>query len=55
MVNPILNPMISLPLLKKFIFDPGRIKRSSPEQIKRYGFKGKNKEKRLGAHSNRSA
>ena len=36
MVNPLLNPMNSIPLLKRYIFDPGRLKRLSPEQMARY-------------------
>ena len=36
MLNPLLNPFESLPLLKSSILDPGRLKRSSPESLKRY-------------------
>jgi phenylacetate-CoA ligase len=36
MVNPLLNPFNSLPLLKNVIFDPGRIYRLNPYQMKKY-------------------
>jgi len=36
MVNPLLNPFNSIPLLKNIIFDPGRINRLKPNQMKTY-------------------
>ena len=36
MVNPLLNPMNSIPLIKNVILDPGRIHRLNPEQMKKY-------------------
>jgi len=35
-MNPLLNPLISIPLLKSYILDPRRIHRLKPEQMKRY-------------------
>jgi len=35
-MNPFLNPLISLPLLKNYILDTGRIQRLNPKQLKRY-------------------
>lgn len=35
-MNPLLNPLISMPLLKSYIMDPSRIKRLNPRQMKRY-------------------
>lgn len=36
MVNPLFNPMNSIPLLIRYLVAPGRLERLSPEQIKRY-------------------
>ena len=36
MVNPLLNPMVSFTLLKNVIFDPRRINRLNPDQMKKY-------------------
>lgn len=35
-MNPLINPFISLPLLKSYLFDPGRLQKASPQQLKRY-------------------
>lgn len=35
-MNPLLNPLISLPFLKNLILDPGRTERLSPKQLERY-------------------
>jgi len=35
-MNPLLNPMISLSLLKSYIFDQSRLKRLSPKQLEKY-------------------
>lgn len=35
-MHPLLNPAISLPFLKNYLADPGRIQRLSPEQLQRY-------------------
>jgi len=35
-MNPLLNPLISVHLLKSYLLDPGRIQRSNPRQLKRY-------------------
>ena len=35
-MNPLLNPLISLPFLKNYILDPKRIERSTPKQLERY-------------------
>ncbi|HDM67188.1 MAG TPA: phenylacetate--CoA ligase family protein, partial [Thermoplasmatales archaeon] len=35
-MNPLLNPFISIPLLKSYLFDPGRLRKTSREEIKRY-------------------
>jgi phenylacetate-CoA ligase len=35
-MNPLLNPVISFPLLKRYLIDPGRINRSDETKIKRY-------------------
>lgn len=35
-MNPFLNPITGLPFLKNYLFDPGRLKRQRPEQIKKY-------------------
>ena len=35
-MNPLFNPLNSLPLLRNYIFDPGRIKRLNHNQLKRY-------------------
>jgi len=35
-MNPCLNPITALPFLKNYLFDPGRLKRQSPKQIKKY-------------------
>jgi len=36
MINPLLNPNNSLPLLKSVIVDPKRLQKSTPSQIKKY-------------------
>ena len=36
MINPLLNPMNSIPLLTRYILEPGRLKRLNPKQMKRY-------------------
>ncbi len=36
MINPLFNPMNSVPLLMRYILDPGRLKRLNPRQMKRY-------------------
>jgi phenylacetate-CoA ligase len=36
MINPLLNPMNSIPLLKSYIFDTNRLDRSNPKQVKKY-------------------
>ena len=35
-MNPFLNPLNTLPLLKNIIFDPGRLKRLNQKQIEKY-------------------
>ena len=35
-MNPFLNPKIALPLLKNYVFDPGRLKRLNTEQLNKY-------------------
>lgn len=35
-MNPFLNPLISLPLIKNYFLDTGRIQRLNPKQLKRY-------------------
>jgi len=35
-MNPLLNPLISVPLLRGYLFDPSRIRRLSPKQLKKY-------------------
>ncbi|MCK5030053.1 MAG: hypothetical protein KAR64_01160, partial [Thermoplasmatales archaeon] len=35
-MNPLLNPFISIPILKNYILDPGRIQRLNPKQLKKY-------------------
>jgi len=35
-MNPLLNPLISLPILNNYIFDPGRIQRLNYKQLKKY-------------------
>lgn len=35
-MNPLFNPLISLPFLKNYIFDPGRLERLSPKQLETY-------------------
>jgi len=35
-MNPLFNPLISMPLLKNYLMDPGRIKRLNSEQMKKY-------------------
>ena len=35
-MNPLLNPKNTLPLIRSYIFDPGRLKRLNPEQMRRY-------------------
>lgn len=35
-MNPFLNPFVTIPFLKKYYLDPGRIERLSPEKIERY-------------------
>jgi len=35
-MNPLFNPLISLPFLKNYILDPGRIERLSTKQLERY-------------------
>ena len=36
MVNPFLNPFNTIPLLKAYIVDPGRLTRLNSEQMKKY-------------------
>jgi phenylacetate-coenzyme A ligase PaaK-like adenylate-forming protein len=35
-MNPFLNPVAALPLLKNFLFDSQRLRKQSPEKIKKY-------------------
>jgi phenylacetate-CoA ligase len=35
-MNPFLNPFITIPFLKNYIIDPGRIERYSPKELERY-------------------
>jgi len=35
-MNPLLNPFISLPLLKGYLFDPSRLERFSQEKMRKY-------------------
>lgn len=35
-MNPFLNPVTALPFVKNLVFDPGRLRRWSPEKINRY-------------------
>ena len=35
-MNPFLNPKISIPFLKNYITDPGRIERLSPQRLEKY-------------------
>jgi phenylacetate-CoA ligase len=35
-MNPYLNPVTSLPFLKSYIFDPGRLRRLNSKQLKKY-------------------
>ena len=35
-MNPFLNPLITIPFIKNYIMDPGRIERSNPKQLERY-------------------
>jgi phenylacetate-CoA ligase len=35
-MNPLLNPFISIPILKNYILDPGRVQRLNPKQLKKY-------------------
>jgi len=35
-MNPLLNPKILFPLVKNYYFDPGRLKNSTSDEIKRY-------------------
>jgi phenylacetate-CoA ligase len=35
-MNPLFNPLIGIPFLKNYIFDPGRLKRLNPHQLERY-------------------
>jgi len=35
-MNPLLNPLVSMPLIKGYILDPGRTQRLNHEQLKRY-------------------
>jgi phenylacetate-CoA ligase len=35
-MNPLINPLISLPVLKNYILDPGRIQRLNHKQLKKY-------------------
>jgi len=35
-MNPLLNPLISVPLLKSYLFDQSRLRKLNPEQLKKY-------------------
>ncbi|MCK4365172.1 MAG: phenylacetate--CoA ligase family protein [Thermoplasmatales archaeon] len=35
-MNPFLNPITGIPFLKRFLFDPNRIKRMNPQQLEKY-------------------
>ena len=35
-MNPFFNPRLSLPFIKNFIFDPGKIERLSLAKLERY-------------------
>ena len=35
-MNPLINPFISIPLLKSYLFDPSRLRKHSPQEISRY-------------------
>jgi len=35
-MNPLLNPIILLPVLKNYVLDPGRIQRLNHKQLEKY-------------------
>ncbi len=35
-MNPFINPLITIPFIRNYILDPGRIERSSPRNVNRY-------------------
>ena len=35
-MNPFLNPLVTIPFIKNYIMDPGRIERLNPKQLESY-------------------